>query len=99
MGLLPGGWRQGHLGGGRLVNPDDEAASVRREFPRWVVMWLARAGEFRAYRALPGAHEVTTLSAPTASELAARITEAEQHAQEPHPAPPQGGNGPPSGGS
>jgi hypothetical protein len=85
------------------VSPGDEddrwreAASLRRRFPEWVVIWLARTAEFRAYR-LPGAHTVTTVSAPTAGELAARIATAGQRSPQPRSAPPRSGNGPPAGG-
>ena len=76
-----------------------EAAGLRREFPRWVVIWLASEAEFRAYRRLPGTRRDTTLRAPTSQDMAAKIAEAEQSAQEPRPAPPQGGSEPLPGGS
>jgi hypothetical protein len=55
-----------------------EAARLRREFHGWVIIWLAPAGEYRAYRRLPGARRDTALSAATPAELAAHIAQAEQ---------------------
>jgi hypothetical protein len=68
--------------------PDDaarwrEAAELRGEHPKWVVIWLAPAGRFRAYRRLPGARRDTALSDPTAAGLADQITRAEQAARSP----------------
>lgn len=64
-----------------------EAARLRREYPRWIVIWLASVGQYRAYRRLPGARRDTTLSAATPEELAAQMTEAER------PRAPGGGEG------
>jgi hypothetical protein len=61
-----------------------EAARLRREFRGWVVIWLAPAGQYKAYRRLPGARRDTALSAATAADLAAQISRAEQ-ASRPHP--------------
>jgi hypothetical protein len=36
-----------------------EAAWLRRDHPRWVIIWLAQAGQFRAYARLPGARRDT----------------------------------------
>jgi hypothetical protein len=64
-----------------------EAVRLRREHPKWVVIWLASAKQYRAYRRLPGARRDTTLSAGKPEDLAAQITEAEQ------PPTPGGGGG------
>jgi len=55
-----------------------EAALLRRDHAGWAIVWLAEAGEFRAYRRLPGARRDTALAAATASDLAAQIGQAEQ---------------------
>jgi hypothetical protein len=57
-----------------------EAAQLRHDHAGWAVIWLAEAGEFRAYRRLPGARRDTALAAATASGLAAQIGQAEQPA-------------------
>jgi hypothetical protein len=46
---------------------DREAAEVRAKFPGWVVIWLGRLGEFRAYR------QSATLSGATAEETTRKI--------------------------
>ena len=51
---------------------DCEAAQVRAKFPGWVVIWLDRVGEFRAYR-----HSVT-LSGATADEITRKIRQSSQ---------------------
>ena len=70
------------------LTPDEEAArwqdakQLRQQRPAWLVIWLARTGQFRAYplfRARPG----TALIAPTSSELAAQIDQAEHAAARP----------------
>jgi hypothetical protein len=58
-----------------------EAAQLRHDHAGWAVIWLAEAGEFRAYGRLPGARRDTALSAATAGELAALIAQAEQSAR------------------
>lgn len=58
-----------------------EAAQLRHGHVGWAVIWLAEAGEFRAYGRLPGARRDTALSAATASDLAAQIEQAEQSAR------------------
>jgi hypothetical protein len=58
-----------------------EAAQLRHDHAGWAVIWLAEAGEFRAYRRLPGARRDTALSAPVAGDLAAQIKQAEQAAR------------------
>lgn len=55
-----------------------EAARLRQEHPKWIVIWLASAKEYRAYRRMPGARRDTVLTASTSGELAAKIAEAEQ---------------------
>jgi hypothetical protein len=54
-----------------------QAARLRQQFRGWIVVWLARDRQFRAYRRLPGARRDTTLSAGTATGIAAQITRAE----------------------
>jgi hypothetical protein len=56
----------------------EHAARLRTAHRGWVVIWLASEARFRAYRRLPGARRDTALSAATASEIAAQITQAEQ---------------------
>jgi hypothetical protein len=63
--------------------PDDaarwrEAAVLRGEHSKWVIVWLASIGRFRAYRRLPGARRDTALTAATAAALSDDITQAEQ---------------------
>lgn len=58
-----------------------EAARLRREHPRWIVIWLAPIRQFRAYARLPGARRDTALTARTPGDLAALITQAEQGAR------------------
>ena len=60
-----------------------EAARLRREYRGWVVIWLAPAGCYRAYRRLPGARRDTALTARTPGELAVQISHAEQPARTP----------------
>jgi hypothetical protein len=62
---------------------DDDAACwrhaerLRSDHPGWVILWVAPAREYRAYR-LPDPRRDTTLAAPTPDGLAATITETEQ---------------------
>jgi hypothetical protein len=70
------------------VDDDDagrwrEASRLRREHPRWVVIWLAPIRQFRAYARLPGARRDTALTAPTPAGLADQISHAEQSAPGP----------------
>jgi hypothetical protein len=58
-----------------------EAAQLRHDHAGWAVIWLAEAGEFRAYRRLPGARRDTALSAATAGDMAAQIEQAERPAR------------------
>jgi hypothetical protein len=61
---------------------DDEAACwrhaarLRREFPAWVVIWIASTRRYRAYR-LSWSRD-NALTAETPDELAAQIVRAEQ---------------------
>jgi hypothetical protein len=55
-----------------------EAARLRREYRGWIVIWLAAENCYRAYRRLPGARRDTALSAATAAEMAAHISDAER---------------------
>jgi hypothetical protein len=69
--------------GGPAWSEDDgacwrEAARLRREHAKWIVIWLASAKQFRAYRRMPGARRDTTLSASTPEDLAAQMSEAER---------------------
>jgi len=65
-----------------------EVARLRREHPRWVVIWLAPLGQFRAYARLPGARRDTALTARTPAGLAAQISHAEQAAPVRYPKEP-----------
>jgi hypothetical protein len=74
--------------GGRPGTSNDadcwrEAARLRREHPKWVVVWLARIGCYRAYRRLPGTRRDTALTARTPGELTTQISHAEQSARTP----------------
>lgn len=66
------------VAGGRDAARWREAAQLRSARPHWVIIWLAPAGEFRAYRRLPGTRRDTTVSAATAEDLAEAIQHAEQ---------------------
>jgi hypothetical protein len=57
-----------------------EAARLRGEHPRWVIVWVAGPGEFRAYARLPGTRRDAALVAPAADDLAAQIDRTEQAA-------------------
>ena len=76
-------------GGQLTADADDdahrwqEASRLRREQAGWVIIWLAPAGEYRAYRRLPGTRRDTALAAPTPAGLAAQIGQAEQAARRP----------------
>ena len=79
------------ISGGRPGTGDDadcwrEAARLRREYRGWVIIWLAPAREYRAYRRLPGARRDTALAASTPGDLAALISQAERAVRTP-PAP------------
>jgi hypothetical protein len=60
-----------------------EAARLRRDHPRWVIIWLAPIRQFRAYRRLPGARRDSALTDRTPAGLASLITQAEQAARHP----------------
>jgi hypothetical protein len=55
-----------------------EAARLRQDHSGWVIIWLAPAREYRAYKRLRGARRDTALAAATPSALTAAITQAEQ---------------------
>jgi hypothetical protein len=59
-----------------------EAGRLRREHAGWVVIWLARLGQYRAYP-LVHARRGTALTASTPAGLAALISQAEQAARRP----------------
>ncbi len=67
-----------------------EAARLRREHPGWIVLWLARIRQYRAYPLLQARHG-NALTAPAPGDLAAQISQAEQAARRTpppsHPAP------------
>jgi len=58
-----------------------EAAQLRVEHRRWIVIWLVPDRCFRAYRRLPGARRDTALSAATSAEMSRLIDQAEQSAR------------------
>jgi hypothetical protein len=60
-----------------------EAARLRSQFRRWIVIWLATENCFRAYTRLPGARRDTALSAATSGQMADLIGQAEQAARAP----------------
>jgi hypothetical protein len=62
-----------------------EAARLRAEHRRWIVIWLAPGDCFRAYRRLPGARRDTAISAATSAQMADLIGQAEQAASTPPP--------------
>lgn len=65
-------------------SPDEEASCwrqatrLRHEHPQWVIIWLASAREFRAYRRMPAARRDTVLTASTPGDLSAQIAGAER---------------------
>jgi hypothetical protein len=60
-----------------------QAAQLRAEHKRWIIVWLAPENCFRAYRRMPGARRDTALSAATSAEMASLIAQAEQVARAP----------------
>jgi hypothetical protein len=52
-----------------------EAARLRDECPGWVIIWLARTGEYRAYQDSQS-RSAATLIATSAADLAAQIRQA-----------------------
>jgi hypothetical protein len=99
-GLIPGPGVRAEPPAGGQVNQDApdaaavqaeddahwrEAATLRRDHPGWVVVWIASAREFRAYRRLPGARRDARLAAPTPGDLSAQITAAERASLPPSP--------------
>jgi hypothetical protein len=74
--------RDCHNGAGTLARGQDagrwrEVAALRGGHREWVIIWLAPAGEFRAYRRLPGTRRDAAVSAATAEGLAAAMSQAE----------------------
>jgi hypothetical protein len=57
-----------------------EAARLRRDHPKWIIIWLAPIRRFRGYARLPGARRDTALTAATPAGLAGQIGRAEQAA-------------------
>lgn len=55
-----------------------EAARLRREHPRWIVVWLVQSRQYEAYERLPGARRDSALTASTAGDLADLMSQAEQ---------------------
>ena len=67
---------------GSLTPQDDAerwqvAARLRREHPRWVVIWLSSPGVYRAYPLLR-ARRGTVLSGHTPDQLAAQMDQVEK---------------------
>jgi len=60
-----------------------QAAQLRAEHKRWIIVWLAPENCFRAYRRMPGARRDTALSAATCAEMADLIAQAEQPTRTP----------------
>lgn len=70
--------------GAQTARPaDDEAACwrhaarLRREFPGWLVIWVASSRRYRAYR-LSSSRRDSALTAETPDELAAKIVQTGQ---------------------
>lgn len=59
-----------------------EAWQLRREHPRWVVIWVAHDSQFWAYR-LSRARRESVLAADTPAALAVQIEQAEQTESKP----------------
>ena len=85
----------GTQSGDATLAPDGEAARwqaakrIREERPRWVVIWLARTGQFKAYPKF-AAPRGTTPSAQTPAELTAQMEQIEQAARRPRGRPADG---------
>jgi muconolactone delta-isomerase len=56
------------------------AEQLRSQHPGWVIIWLARIGQYRAYP-LFRAPRGTMLTAPTPDQMAAQMVHAEQAAR------------------
>jgi hypothetical protein len=54
-----------------------QARRLRRDHPGWVIIWLAPARQYRAYKRLPGARRDTALAAATPQALATAISRAQ----------------------
>jgi hypothetical protein len=76
---VPGG-ATGAVAGEQDAERWREAARLRGQHSGWVIIWLAPAAEFRAYRRLPGTRHDTTVAAATADDLATAVSQAEQDA-------------------
>jgi hypothetical protein len=74
-----------------MLAPEDDAARwsaagrLRHEYPGWLVLWLARLGQFRAYRVSGRPRRPVTLTAADPAALAAQITAAEKVPGRPPP--------------
>jgi hypothetical protein len=82
-----GGQVRPRPGGGASDQGDDarcwrEVARLRRDHPGWVVLWLDRTREFRAYRLRQARHD-SVLTAGTPADLVAQIGEAERAIRNP----------------
>ena len=68
--------------------PDEEAAcwraarQIREERPGWVVIWIARTGQFKAYPKF-AAPRGTAPTAQTPDQLTAQMEQVEQAARRP----------------
>lgn len=60
----------------------EAAAALRQERPGWVVIWLARKGEFRARPSFRAPPDTVAIGANT-EELTAQMDEIEQAARSP----------------
>lgn len=70
----------GSVAGGQDADRWREVTALRRGHRGWVIIWLAPAAEFRAYRRLPGTRRDTAVSAPAAEGLTAAMSQAQQAA-------------------
>jgi hypothetical protein len=56
----------------------EAVAQLRRRHRGWAIVWAPQVAEFRAYRRLPGSRRDTAVSAATADDLSAQISQAER---------------------
>jgi hypothetical protein len=70
-----------------------EAARLRNEHPKWVVIWLAATRQYRAYLRTGQARRDAGLTASTPDDLAALMTRAEQQATRRRTTRPRGPSG------
>lgn len=86
--------RQSAGAGAAAVTDDErcwqEAARLRREHPAWLVIWLASARQYRAYRRASQARHERALCADTPDDLAAQMAQAEQAKRTPRSTPRTG---------